>query len=144
MRIEQLEQALDRYGGDLTRWPAPLRAEAETLITSNANAAKIAADVARLNAILADAIKPAAVNAALMGRIVAGIGNGIHREVALRPTPRFAAWAGAAMIAFLTAGYVAGIALPASQGEDALAGLMFGNSRTTSDADTAADSGSVL
>ena len=144
MRIEQLEQALDRYGGDLKRWPAPLRAEAEALIASDAKAAKLAGDTAQLDALLADAVKPIAVDAALMGRIVAGIGNGIHHEVALRPTPRFAAWAGAAMIAFLTAGYVAGIALPASQGEDALAGLMFGNSRTTSDADTATDSGSVL
>ena len=39
----------------------------------------------------------------------------------------FAAWAGAAMIAFLSAGYVAGVMLPASEGEDTFAGLMFGS-----------------
>jgi hypothetical protein len=45
------------------------------------------------------------------------------------------------MVAFLVTGYAVGLALPQSQGEDAFAGLLFGNSSTS---DTASDSGSVL
>jgi hypothetical protein len=141
MRIDELEKALDRYGGDLGRWPAPLRAEAAALIAGDPKAAKLAAAAARLDALLAEATLPVAVDSALMGRIVAGIDNGVHHEAPLRPTPKLAAWAGAAMIAFLTAGYAVGLALPVSQGEDALAGLMFGNSQAS---DTATDTGSVL
>ena len=142
MRIEQLEQALDRYGGNLERWPAALAAEATTLIAANADAARLAAQAGRLDGLLVEAVRPIAVDAVLIGRILAGIDNGAHHDVPLRATPRLVAWAGAAMIAFLTAGYVVGLALPASQGEDALAGLMFGNSQAASD--TASDSGSVL
>ena len=141
MKIEQLQQALDRYGGNLGRWPEPLRAEAGALIAGNPEAARLAAAAARLDGLLAEATRPIAVDAALIGRIVAGVSDGVHHELLLRPTPRLAAWAGAAMIAFLTAGYAVGLALPASQGEDALAGLMFGNSQAS---DTASDTGSVL
>lgn len=142
MRIEQLQNALDRYGGDLRRWPPALGTEAKALIASDANAARLAADAARLDGLLAEAVRPTAVDAALIGRIMSGIDNGVRHDVALRPTPRLVAWVGAAMIVFLTVGYVAGLALPASQGEDALAGLMFGNSQTASDATS--DSGSLL
>jgi hypothetical protein len=125
MSIDQLEQALDRYGGDFGRWPPATRLEAEALIARDPAAAKIAAHAARLDGILSDALKPLPVDAALLGRILAGIGNG-HPAAGMRLTPRLAAWACAAMIAFLSAGYLAGVLLPASEGEDALAGLMFG------------------
>lgn len=144
MRIGDFEQALDRHGGDLARWPAGLRAEADVLIASDPHAARLAATASRLDAILADAIAPVPVDAALLGRIVSAVDGGAHpqHEAVLRPTPRLAAWAGAAMVVFLAAGYVAGLMLPASEGEDAFAGLMFGNSRT---ADTElADTGSTL
>lgn len=138
MRIEDLETALDRYGGDLGRWPAALRAEADALIAANAKAARMAAMAARLDGILADIITPVPVDAAFAGRIVATVNSGGHpqHDVALRPTPRLAAWAGAAVAVFLAAGYVGGLLLPASVGEDALAGLMFGNSTTAELSDT--------
>ena len=139
MRIEQLEEALDRYGGDLDRFPAALRAEAEALIAADAGAARIAADAARLDGVLAEAVRPMAVDAALIGRIVAGVRGDAEPELRLRPTRRLAAVAGAAMVAFLATGYAVGLALPASQGEDAFAGLIFGNSSTST-----SDAGDVL
>ncbi len=142
MRIEQLEQAIDRYGGDLARWPDNLRTDAEALIARDTDAAKIVDDAARLEASLADALTPEPIDAALIGRIIAGIDSGAHATGGLRPTPRLAAWAGAAMIAFLSAGYVAGVMLPASEGEDTFAGLMFG-SAWLSDTETS-DAGSLL
>ena len=142
MRIEHLQAALDRYGGDLARWPAAERAEAEALVASDAKAAALVAAARRLDGALAEAMRPMPVDAALIGRIVAGIGATGHHDVAVRPTRRLFAWAGAAMVAFLVTGYAVGLALPASQGEDAFAGLMFGNS-TSSDA-SASDSGSAL
>lgn len=36
--VEDLQQAIDRHGGDLTRWPAALRDEAATLIANSAAA----------------------------------------------------------------------------------------------------------
>lgn len=141
MKIEQLEQALDRYGGDLVRWPAALRAEAEALAVSDAGAAKLIAAAAKLDGVLAEAMQPMPVDAAMIGRIISGISAAGYHDVAVRPTRRLIAWAGAATVAFLVTGYAAGIALPASQGEDAIAGLMFGNSGATV---TDSDSGSVL
>ena len=35
------------------------------------------------------------------------------------------------MVVFLVAGFAAGVAIPANQGEDTLAGLMFGSSGTS-------------
>ena len=144
MRIEQLEQGLDRYGGDLARWPAAMRAEAEALIATDKQAAKLVMIAARLESALAAAVRPMEVDSALIGRIVAetaGSGPHVARDVTVRPTGRLVAFAGAAMVAFLVTGYAVGLAIPASQGEDAIAGLVFGNS---SDTATATDSGSVL
>ena len=144
MKINELEQGLDRYGGDLTRWPPALRAEAETLAADDRTAAAILGVAARLDGALARAMQPMTLDAALMGRIAAGLGNGIGHDVAVRPTRRLVAWAGAAMAAFLVTGYAVGLALPVSQGEDAFASLMFGDGTTSSDSGTATDSGSVL
>jgi hypothetical protein len=144
MRIEQLEQGLDRYGGDLARWPAAMRAEAEALIASDKRAAKLAATAARVDSALAEAIRPMDVDTALIGRIVAETAGSralVAHDVTVRPTGRLVAFAGAAMVAFLVTGYAVGVAIPASQGEDAIAGLVFGNS---SDTAGATDSGSVL
>jgi len=79
------------------------------------------------------------MDAAAIGRIVAGIDQGEHHDLTLQPTRRLFAWTSAAMVALLVAGFAAGVAMPPSQGEDTLAGLMFGSSVSTS-----ADSGSVL
>lgn len=126
MKIEDLTQALDRYGGDVGRWPRELRTAAEALAANDERAARILAEGQQLDSLLLAAVKPAPLNSALIGRIVSGLDNGAHESATIRPTPRFAAWVGAAMIAFLSSGYAAGMALPASSGEDTFAGLMFG------------------
>ena len=134
MKIEELERALDRYGGDFDRWPDDLRAAAETLIAGDEDAARMVAAARRLDTLLLEAVEPMPVNSALIGRIVSGLGSDAHESAAIRPTPRFAVWVGAAMIAFVSSGYVAGLALPASSGEDTFAGLMFGGDLTADDA----------
>lgn len=147
MNTSELDRGLERFGGNLARWPAALRAEAERLIGSDPEAARLAAAANRLDALLAETVEPRPVDAALLGRIMAEAGGRavVNHDPALRPTPRFAAFAGAAMVAFLAAGYVAGLILPATDNEDVYAGLMFGNSRTVTDTDAAAtDSGGTL
>ncbi len=138
MNLERFEEMLSRLGGNLTRWPAAERAEAEALIKAEPQAARLQAEAARLDDLLAAAVTPVAMDAAQMGRIMAGIEHHKHRDLTLQPTRRLFAWASAAMVVFLVAGFAAGEVLPSSQGEDTLAGLMFGSSATTS------DSGSVL
>lgn len=131
MTRDEFEGGLDRYGGDPGRWPQALRAEAEALIARDPAAAKLAAQAARLDSILANAMTPRPVDSAFVGRVLTGIGSGARHETVLRPTPRLAAWAGAAMITLLSAGYAAGAMLPASSGEDTLAGIMFGSSQSS-------------
>ena len=144
MKIEQLQQALDRYGSDRGRWPEALKADAQALIAGDPGAAKIAETAARLDAVLAESMRPLPVDASFLGRLVAGLGNGAGgHDVTVRPTTRLIAWAGAAMVAFLVTGYAVGLALPVNQGDDTLAGLMFGNS-STSDTSDSSDTGSVL
>jgi hypothetical protein len=145
MKINELEQAVDRFGGDLTHWPPTLQAEAETLIASDRTAAAIFDVAARLDVALARAMEPMALDAALMGRIVAGLDNGVHHAVAVRPTRRLVAWAGAAVVAFLVTGYAVGLALPTTQDDDTIATVIFGDGAASIDGNTATgDSGSLL
>ena len=76
----------------------------------------------------------------MIGRIIAGIGDGSRHDLTIRPTGRLVAWAGGVMAVFLVVGFAAGVALPASQGEDAMAGLVFGSSGAT----ISEDGGSLL
>jgi hypothetical protein len=142
MNLKDLEVALDRYGGDLERWPTQLAAEAETLAATDGEAAKLIATAARLDAVLGVAMQPMTVDAAFLGRIMAHVGETPHHEVAVRATPRFVAWAGAAMVAFLVTGYAVGATLPQTQDADAFAGLMFGSD--TTDTVATGDLGSAL
>ena len=139
MNLERFEETLSRLGGDLRRWPAPERTSAEALIAAEPRAAKLQAQAAELDVLLGAAVAPARMDAAAIGRIVAGIDQGEHHDLTLQPTRRLFAWTSAAMVALLVAGFAAGVAMPTSQGEDTLAGLMFGSSVSTTD-----DSGSVL
>jgi hypothetical protein len=127
MTNEQFEEALSRYGGDFKKWPAAMRLQAEALVAKDVWAARMLADAMRLDRLIAEAARPTPVDAALIGAIIAGIGNGRHHDVAVRPTGRLAAWSGAAVAVFLAIGFAIGLALPADQGEDALVGLMFGS-----------------
>lgn len=139
MNLERFEETLSRLGGDLRRWPAAERAEAEGLIAAEPQAAKLQAEAARLDGLIGAAMAPATMDAAAVGRIIAGVDHRRHRDLTLQPTRRLFAWASAAMVVFLVAGFAAGVAIPASQGEDALAGLVFGASDSAY-----SDTGSVL
>jgi len=140
MNLERFEETLSRLGGDLTRWPEAERAEAEALIAADPHAAKLHAEAAKLDTLIGAAMTPVALDAAAMGRIMDGIDHRRHRDLTLQPTRRLFAWASAAMAVFLVVGFAAGVAMPASQGEDALASLMFGSSGSS----TTVNSGSVL
>ena len=140
MNLERFEETLSRLGGDLTRWPPAERAEAEALVADDPSAATLHAQAAELDSLIGAAMTPVAMDAAAMGRIMAGIDHRSHRDLTLQPTRRLFAWASAAMAVFLVVGFAAGVAMPANQGEDTLAGLMFGSSGTT----YTVDSGSVL
>ncbi len=139
MNLERFEETLSRLGGDLTRWPASERAEAEALIAADPQAAKLHGQATRLDAVMGAVMAPVAIDAAAIGRIMAGIDHRRHRDLTLQPTRRLFAWASAAMVVFLVVGFAAGVAIPTNQGEDTLAGLMFG-----SNGSSYADSGSVL
>jgi hypothetical protein len=140
MKIDAFKQMLDRFGAVRAGWPAEARAAAERLMATDPAAARAARAAANLETTLKDAVEPMALDAALVGRIVANLGGATRAERPLRPTPRLAAWAGAAMVALLVGGYAVGLALPQSQGEDAFAGLVFGNSAETG----ASDAGTLL
>jgi len=132
MNHDQFEQALSRYGGHLDKWPAALRSEAEALTATDRRAATMLAAAQCLDGLLGEIATPRPVDAALIGRIVAGLGNGRHDDLTLRPSARLAAWAGAAMALFLAVGFAAGVTLPQNQGDDTLAGLAFGSSAMAS------------
>jgi len=124
MNINEFERAIDRYGGDLDKWPPVLRVEAEALVRGDGRAARTLADAARLDGLLAEAVREAPVGAALVGRILSG--GDAHRDATVRPTGRLVAWAVAAMAAFLVVGFVIGLAVPDTTGDDVYASLMFG------------------
>ncbi len=133
MTYDEFEQALDRYGGNLERWPAAARAGARALADKDASAARLLAQAERLDALLAETARPVALDAASLGGIIAGIRTDRHREIAVKPTRRLAAWSGAAMAAFLAIGFVIGLAMPETQDDASLAGLVFGTGTTTVD-----------
>ena len=139
MNLERFEETLSRLGANLTRWPTAERAEAEALIASDPQAAKLHDQATRLDTLIGAAVTPVAMDSAAMGRIMAGIDHRRHHDLTLQPTRRLFAWASAAMVVFLVAGFAAGVAMPVNQGEEALAGLVFGSSGTST-----SDTGSVL
>ena len=126
MNLVEFEAALGAYGANFSRWPARLAQEAQAFVADDEAGSRELQHAAALDALLTEAVKPAPVDAATMGRILAGISAHPARERAVRPTGRLFAWAGVAMAVFLVAGFVLGLALPATSDDDALAALMFG------------------
>ena len=126
MNMEQFEHAIDRFGGDLDTWPAEIRAEVEALAQSDPRVARALGDAARLEGLLAATVRTAPVDAAVLHRIMAGVARDAPADLTVRPTARLMAWAGAAMAAFLLAGFVIGLAMPDTSGDEVYAGLMFG------------------
>jgi hypothetical protein len=134
MNREEFEDALAAHGADLARWPAGLAERGRALAARDPEAARRLAQAARLDALLAEAMRPAPVDAALVGRIIAGVQGGHGSATPVRPTGRLFAWAGASMAVFLVAGFMLGTATPwFSDDEDALAELMFGGSFIVAD-----------
>lgn len=124
MTRDEFDAGLDRYGGDLSRWPPALRQQAEALAAADSQAAAALTTAGRLDALLAEVAASEATDAALIGRIVSR-GRQTQRETVLKPTRRLAAWAAAGVAATLMAGFIAGALVPADQSNDAIAGLMF-------------------
>jgi hypothetical protein len=127
MTREQFNAALDRLGGDLSRWPPALRQEAETLAAGDAVAAAELDRARRLEGLLVEVTAPEMADAALIGRIVSH-NRARHDGTVLRPTRRLIGWASAAMVATLAIGFVVGAAIPADQSDGAIAALLFSGS----------------
>ena len=70
MTRQELEDALDRHGADLQRWPEALRQEAAALIARDPSAARLFARAERVEALVRDAAEPIPIDSALVGRIV--------------------------------------------------------------------------
>jgi len=124
MTRDEFDAGLDRYGGDLSRWPPALRQRAEALTAADSQAAAALTTAGRLDTLLAEVTASEATDAALIGRIVSR-GRHTQHETVLKPTRRLAAWAAAGVAATLAAGFIAGALVPADQSNDAIAGLMF-------------------
>ena len=55
MTLDEFATTADRYGADLTRWPLPLQADAQTLLSQSAQAQAILAQARSLDELLAAA-----------------------------------------------------------------------------------------
>jgi hypothetical protein len=126
MTREQFLAALDRYGGDLQRWPPSLRGEAAAIVARDAKAAAALDRQVRLDVLLAGALAPEPVDAALIGKILARRQSAEGRS--LQPTGRAIGWVSAALAAMLFIGFAVGAYLPADDGSDLYAALIFGGS----------------
>ena len=76
MTVEDIEDALDRFGGDLARWPEDLRQEAETLLAEMPEAGELLREAQELDAALAPreaAPQAAGAASALADRIMARV-----------------------------------------------------------------------
>ena len=139
MNRVEFEAALAAHGANFGRWPPQLAEQARAFAAHDQAAARQLEHAAALEALLAQAVRPAPVDSATVGRILAGISARHARERAIRPTARLFAWAGAAMAVFLVAGFVLGLAIPSPSDDDALAALLFGG-----DSGTSFDVGEIL
>ncbi len=88
--LEGLEQVLERFGSDRTRWPAPVRRDFAGLLAGDAGAQKRLREAEALDRLLDLAPQPAIDTRALSGRIFAAV----ERESpAASPPKARVAWA---------------------------------------------------
>ena len=118
--LAALEQALETYGPDRTRWPVDVRHGLSRLIASSAEAQQLVAEAEVFDTLLDRApVLSAADNAALLERIVAAAAQqprAVHSPVQVplvRTKPIFIGrqqhgWAAAALAASLVLGVMAG------------------------------------
>ena len=128
MNRQDFDNALNRFGGNLDRWPNDLRVAARQLAASDPGAASQLAGLRRLEGTITTSLNPQPVDAAFLGRLASRTRGRGSTEITLRPTRRLAVWASAATLAVLMIGFVAGVVAPQDLGEDSFAGLMFGGS----------------
>jgi hypothetical protein len=115
VRLDKLEAALDTYGGDRTRWPAPLRLELSGLIAGNADAQKMLKDAEAFDRLLDHAPQ---YDAARLGKLKERIAAAAVRQprlVGTRPVAkanagvrRYNGLAATALAASLVLGIFAG------------------------------------
>jgi hypothetical protein len=79
----------------------------------------------RLDELIAEAAGPAPIDAALAGRIAAGL-TGRREGAPFRPTGRLLALASAAMAVLFVVGFAAGLTIDTGIGDDPAAQLLFG------------------
>jgi hypothetical protein len=131
--LKLLEQTLETYGAERTRWPAQVRRDLSGLIGTDGEARRMLREAAALDALLDMApVVPDARIAALADRIVAGA-QATPRIVARsrrwqKPAASFYrranAAAGFALAASLALGIFAGGNLPAATGVQDIAGAI--------------------
>lgn len=123
MGLDKLEAALDTYGADRTRWPAPLRLALSGLIAGNADAQKMLKDAEAFDRLLdkapqydqsrLDTLSQRIASAAeRQPRIVAG-GAAVVTEPAKRPT----AWPGSRRHGFAATALAASLVLGVFAGQ---------------------------
>ena len=128
MNRVEFEAALAAHGANFSRWPGELAEQARALVARDRAAAAELSEAIALDALLAERVRPAPVDSATVGRILAGIAARRAPKRTIRPTGRLFAWAGAAMAVFLVAGVALGLAIPSTANDDdALAALIFGS-----------------
>jgi hypothetical protein len=72
-RLQRFEEALDRYGPELERWPLAERAAAATLLVTDAAARAVHAEAKRLQGLLGSVVSTAPLRPGAAERILAGI-----------------------------------------------------------------------
>lgn len=142
--LQDLESALDTFGADRTRWPAPVRLALSSLIASNAQAQQMVREAEAFDRILDQA--PSLSNEAikrLAGRIEADAVRQprlVSSGSAATATPRGFGFGGrqhGMAAAALAASLVLGILVGQTSALNPAAELLIGQSNTTSDTSTA-------
>lgn len=114
MTESDFEAALDRWGGDLDRWPAAAAAEARALIATDPRAAAALTAARRLDdhlAALETHRAPAGLAARIQARVPVEVGGGSATLDRLLGWLSASGWRPAALgLLLLAAGYVAGLA----------------------------------
>lgn len=83
-QLARLEQVLDTYGADPSRWPVPERAALEVLVETQHQARKLLSEAQALEHVL-DAAPVVKASDALKARIVAAAANDPVREASVVP-----------------------------------------------------------
>ncbi len=138
--LEALQTALDTYGADRTRWPAPLRLRFASLIASNADAQRRLAEADAFGRLLdlaspsedesADKVR-AAVFAHLKGHGAPAVVPGVVVPMSRRASPPASRllWREVSLLAAsLMLGVVAGLSGTLDPAQQAIAGITSSNS----------------